>query len=92
MLQELINQHASLTGDLAQQLRELGDTRAAITRRQLAAWQQTSEYGITERREHVKYAVADLIADTEVQLGEIEALRAEVTTIEWQIRVLTRDG
>jgi len=85
-MDDLLNQHTRLTDELAQRLRELGDTRAAITRTQAQAWQATTHLSITERREHVRHSTYSLTADVEVQLGEIEALRAELHNLELRIQ------
>ena len=84
-LNELFKQHDILTGELAVCLRELGDTRAAITTRQGNAWTSLAHLNVTERREEVRHSCAQLVSDTEKQLGEIEALRAEIANITLRI-------
>lgn len=81
----LITRHTTATDTLANTLRELADTRSAVTRTQATVWQQTAHLGITERREEVKQACANLIADIESLHGETEALRAELTNLELRI-------
>jgi hypothetical protein len=88
-LTELATRHSTLTNELAAALRELGDTRSAIVTNQANAWHASVHLGITERREEVKHACAHLISETETQLGEVEALRAELADIELHVKVLT---
>lgn len=79
-----MDDHSLLTDELAAALRVLGDTRRAAITRRAEVWAQTAHLGITERREEVRYAVADLdalIADHE---AEVDALRVELHHIEWQ--------
>ena len=80
-LTDLITQHSKLSGELAQQLRELGDTRNAIANNQAHAWRELANLGVTERREEVRYAVAHLVSESETLLGEVEALRVELANI-----------
>lgn len=63
---------------LAQALRVLGDTRSAAITRRAQVWVQTAHLGITERREEVRYSVADLDALVVEQEAEVEALRVEL--------------
>lgn len=85
-LNELIQRHTTLSEDLAQLLRELGDTRSMIAKNQSHVWHATTHLGITERRDEVRHSAVALVADTEQQLGEIEALRAEIANVELLFR------
>lgn len=84
----LVTRHNEYTKRLADVLFELGEVRAAIARHQKAAWESTQGLGITERREEVKHAHGDLIAEAEKLLGEVEATRAFIANVEFQMQYL----
>lgn len=85
-LDDLITEHSSLTRELVQQLRELGDMQNRVLNDQASAWHASSHLAVTERRETVKYTTAGLEAEVQVQLAEVQALRAMIANIELRIR------
>lgn len=70
--------HASITADLASNLRELGQVREAIARNRAEAWLQSDHLNVTERRETVAAHLAPLTAEAENLSAEIEALKVEL--------------
>lgn len=85
-LDDLITEHSSLTRELVQQLRELGDMQNRVLNDQASAWLHSSDCAVTERRENVKYAVASLEAEVLTQVAEVQALRAMIANVELRIR------
>lgn len=75
---QLLERHTRLTAELAAQLRELGDLRTQHIAVEYARWEATVGMPITERREHIKHASANVRAAIEKHLAEVEALRAEI--------------
>lgn len=84
--------HADLSADLAVHLIDLGDIRAAITQAQAGVWEGTTHLNITERRETIRYAAADLEAEAAKTIGVIEALRARLAHLDLQVRYSHADA
>lgn len=75
-LERLIAQHSDTTRELVVALNELGDLRARLLRDQAQTWLHGSDMGVTERREAVRYANADIAAEIENQVATVDGLRA----------------
>lgn len=82
-----IDRHAVLTAELSSKLRELGDVRAAHIHARAGVWAQTAHLGVTERREEMHHANADLAADIVTLEAEIDALRVELAHEELVTRI-----
>ena len=89
-LDGLLDQHATLTGQLVDAISDLGETRAALERARRDLWDSTAHLGITERREQIKASCAPLEADAATQYADCEMIRAQIAHIEWRLRVACR--
>lgn len=77
-----MSRHAELSRELAVALRTLGFVRGAAAKRAAEVWQATAGLGVTERREEVRHATADLTAQAYELEAEVEALRVELHAVE----------
>lgn len=84
-VEQLLEQHTRLTAELAKQLRELGDLRTQVIAVEYTRWEATVGMPITERREHIRHASANIRAAIDKHLGEVDALRAEVDNVTLRI-------
>lgn len=79
--------HSSLSDELAGNIRELGQIRSAITRSRADAWLHHEYLPVTERRETVAAAIAQLSAEAAVLEAECEAQRVELNALEFAHRI-----
>lgn len=66
--------------DLAATIRELGMVRSQLVLERSEVWLQTSDLGVTERRETVSAAVAQTAIQVEELDAEVRALQVELDT------------
>lgn len=85
MSNPLIVRHGELSEELAGQLLELGEIRAAITKTRADAWEHYSAYPVSERREWCAHSVAELTADAQKMEASNDALRVELYHLQLQI-------
>jgi hypothetical protein len=81
----LIQRHGELSTELAAEVLELGEIRAAITQTRAHAWEEYSQYPVTERREWMTHSVANLTIDAQKMEASIDALRVELYHLQLQI-------
>lgn len=86
-----VDAHARLTRELAQALRERADLRAASLSAYTDTYQR-SVAGVTERREAAKAAASHFETEVIKLDGEIDALRAELTDVEFAAKYASSDG
>lgn len=88
-LEEIRAGRSSKAAELADAYRDLGETRRAISTSRRDVWDATAHLPVTERRETVTNAIAELHADAAVQEAEVEALRVELGQYDQQLKWLS---
>lgn len=79
---DLVARHQLLSAELAQALRELPELRTAALTAYSETYQRTNA-GVTERREAAKIAAQHFESESLKLVGEIDALRVELTHVEF---------
>lgn len=82
-----LDRHRELTDDLAQSLRELGDLRGQVTLASRDIWLESDHLNVTERRETVRYALAEFHAEVSKLEMEVEALRVELAHVDQRLKL-----
>lgn len=82
----LIARHAELSDELSGLLNDSGMTRAQITRAQASAWDASYSLPVTERREAVRHACSEFIANQQDTDAQMESLRVELHHLDIAIK------
>jgi hypothetical protein len=77
-----IGEHQSVSNELMDALRDQGTLAATRARRWRDNWLSLHHLPVTERRETVTAACADLDAELAIQTAEVAALRVHLTHLE----------